>query len=100
MFEPGELGDPHICDTGSHQKVANGLCAEREVLPDSASPTRMVDGVGLSLGPGVHETASCQMRQPGDRKARRVDFITLSTPKTAQGSKAEDLRCSTPMDHS
>lgn len=104
MFESGELGEPHICDTGSHQEATAGVCIEMEVLPKSASPTQLADGVGShtpSAGSGGHETASCQPRQPGDRKMRRVDFITLSRPKTVHGdSRAEVQQCPAAMDQS
>lgn len=104
MFESGELGEPHICETGSHQEATAGVCIEMEVLPKSASPTQLADGVGShtpSRGPGGHETASCPPRQPGDRKVRRVDFITLSRPKTMhEGCKAEVQQHPAAMDQS
>lgn len=102
MFEPEELGEPHIPDTGSHQEATEEVCTEKEGLPDCAPPTQLAQGAGSlppTVGPRGNKMASCQ---PSNRKARRVELITLSKPNyTQQGSsKAEDPQLPAPMDHS
>lgn len=103
MFEPGELGEPHIPETGSHQEATEEVCTEKEVLPDRAPPTQLAQGASSlppTVGPGGNKTtASCQ---PSNKKARRVELITLFKPSNRQqgSSKAEDPQLPAPMDHS
>ena len=103
MFEPGELGEPHIPDTGSHQQATEEVCTEKEMLPDCAPPTQLAQGAGSlppTVGLGGNKTTASS--HPSNRKARRVEFITLFKPNNTQqgGSKAEDPQLPAPMDHS
>lgn len=104
MFEEGELGQPHTSVVGGHKEPA-------QVLQNSASPTLPAEGVGLhtpssvAVGPGDCGTVSSQPQQSGSRKARRVEFITLSRARTVpEGSKAdaapEGQHCPAAMDQS
>ena len=88
-FEEGELGQPH-------SSVMEGHKEPTQVLQGSDLSILPAEGAGLhtpssvAVGPSGCETTTSQQQQSGNKKARRVGFITLSRAKPVHmGNKAE-----------